>query len=118
MEKPAKKETSKETSLSEKNHNPEKTERSTSNKPPKTSKQESENKPIKKSERPEKNVAEKFEIKSNKNATVAGETNNTAAAKCNSKKGRQTNNSLSSVIDTTVNHLENGGVKYRRVVTA
>ncbi|KAI9552769.1 hypothetical protein GHT06_020649 [Daphnia sinensis] len=114
VEKPAKK----DTSLSEKNHNPEKTERSTSNKPPKTPKQESENKPIKKSERPEKNAAEKSDAKSNKNATFAGDTNNALAAKCNSKKGRQTNNSLSSVIDTAMNHVENGGVKYRRVVTA
>lgn len=113
---PVEKTTKKDVPLSEKTHNPEKIERSTTNKPVKTPKQESENKPTKKIERPEKNVVEKFDTKPSKNAPSGGDDNNVVAAKCSSKKGRQTNNSLSSVIDTTVNHGENGGVKYRRVV--
>ena len=109
-EKPVKK----EISLLEKSHNPEKTERSVSYKQLKTPKQELENKPTKKSERPEKNNAERSDMKSSKNASSGADTNNTATKSCN-KKGRQTNTSLSSVIDTTMNHTENGVVKYRRV---
>ena len=92
-----------------------KTERPVANKPLKP-KQECENKPAKKADRPEKSSAERLDAKSSSRSASSGAD---TAAKSNSKKGRQTNNSLSSVIDSSsLGHLENGGVKYRRVTAA
>ena len=104
----------KEGPTTEKLHKTEKTERSVSNKPLKP-KQESENKPTKKPERSEKHVVERSDTKSGRSAN-SGADASSATAKGNNKKGRQTNNSLSSVIDhSSLDHLENGSIKYRRV---
>lgn len=110
-EKPVKK----EQSSSEKPQKNEKSEKSVVFQKPSKSKNETENKPAKKTERSEKIVPEKHEGKAKKSQTSTADPNSSK----NNKKGRQTNNSLSTVTDTSaLAHLENGGMKYRRMSNA